>query len=262
MRMLLLLGCILSQWVSATTLVVGIEAANNAPFEYADDSGQLTGFHVEVLRAVSRQLGWELSLERTPWKRTMLRLEHGEVQAVSYVAKSPEREAFAIFLPGNQLHKTQAALFILRSRATDIHFNVDLEQMARRWRLGTPSGYYVNDEVAALIKRGVPIAQPTVPQSRLFRMLMANRFDAIFGSTTTLQTTKDDIPNIEQVVQRLDGSRIPGVSMYLAFSRQAPAQLAEDFAKAYRLFRQKPEYLALAQRFGVTELLPTAEDFK
>jgi len=50
--------------------------------------------------------------------------------------------------------------------------------------------------------------------------------------------------------------------MYLAFSRQAPAQLAEDFAKAYRLFRQEPEYLALAQRFGVTELLPTAEDFK
>ena len=263
MRIAILLLCaLLSLPARASTLLIALEEANNAPFEFVDQNGQLSGFHVELIRAVSSRLGWTLELKRYPWKRAMLALQYGEVQAVSYVAKSAEREAFAVFLPDNLLHVSRTTLFIKRSRAAEIHYLPDLEQMTRRWRAAMPSGYYMSDEVAGLTKRGVPIAQPTVTQSHLFSMLIAGRYDAIFGATDALQRARAAIPNINEEVQPLDGALISGKSMYLAFSRTAPAQQAEEFAKAYRQFRQEPAYRALAQRFEVVELLPEPGEFK
>jgi polar amino acid transport system substrate-binding protein len=258
---LLLLASLLSSFISATTLVVGMEDANSPPFEYIDDKGQLSGFHVDVLRAVTARLGWQVRFDRSPWKRAMLRLEHGDLQAVSYVAKSAEREVFALFLPDNQLHISRPAFFIRRSRAGEIHFLPDMEQMARRWRIAIPSGYYISDEIQALIKRGVPITQPTVSENQLLRMLMANRFDATLLFSTSLQTAKTEIANIDEEVQRLDSPPMPGSPRYIAFSRKAP-QMAADFAEAFRQFRQEPGYLALAEHFGVTELLPKPDEIK
>ncbi|MOA63515.1 hypothetical protein D3C78_1892670 [compost metagenome] len=50
--------------------------------------------------------------------------------------------------------------------------------------------------------------------------------------------------------------------MYAAFSRAAPAGMAEQFAEAYRLFRREPAYRELAQRFSISELLPEAAEFQ
>lgn len=259
---LLLLSLLLCQPISATTLVVGIEEANNIPFEYIDENAQLSGFHIELMRAVCDRLGWQLEFKRTPWKRTMRALESGEIHAASFVAKSPEREKFALFLPDNLLHVSRTTLYIKRERADEILFQPPLEQMAWRWRTALPNGYHMNDEVLSLIDRGVPIEQPTVTQSQLFIMLISGRFDLIFGSTSALLRAKAEIADLDQQVQRLDGALFAGKSMYAAFSRAAPAQLAEEFAAAYRELRKEPAYRQLAQRFGVTELLPQPGEFQ
>lgn len=246
----------------ATTLRVGLEEADNRPFEYLDDNQQLTGFHVELLRAVATRLGWTLELSRYPWKRAMQQLEHGQIHAASFVAQSPEREAFALFLPHNLLHISRTTIYIQRSRAGEIRYQPPLEQMARRWKMAMPGGYYMNDEIKTLIERGVLIEQPTVTQNRLFSMLLMGRYDAIFGSPRAILSARAEMPDIDQHVQRLDDAVLSGKSMYLAFSRAAPVALAQEFAEAYRLFRLDPAYLALAQRFGVTEFLPKAAEFR
>src|SRR5690606_9381515 len=146
MRPALVLLCLLLSFsASATSLVVGMEEANNRPFEYIDENAQLTGFHVELVRAVADRLGWHLHFKRYPWKRAMKALESGELQAVTYVAQSPEREAFAHFHPDNLLHVSRTTLYIKRTRAGEILYQPSLEQMARRWRLGMPNGYYMSD---------------------------------------------------------------------------------------------------------------------
>lgn len=263
MRLGLLLSCLLlSQQIHATTLVVGLEEANNSPFEYIDESARLTGFHVELMRAVSARLGWRLEFKRRPWKRTMRALESGEIQVATFVAKSTEREQFARFLPDNLLHVSRTTLYIKRSRAAEIHYRPPLEQLVRRWRTALPSGYQMSDEVLGLIERGAPIEQPTVTQSQLFIMLISDRFDAIFGSTSALLRANAEIADLDQQVQRLEGARFPGKPMYAAFSRAAPAGMAEQFAEAYRLFRREPAYRELAQRFSISELLPEAGEFQ
>jgi len=263
MRLAVLMLCLaLGPYCYATTLVVGMEEANNKPFEYIDENAALTGFHVELIRAVTARLGWKLEFKRYPWKRTIRALESGEVQAATFVAKSAEREAFALFMPDNLLHVSRTALYIKRERADEIHYQPPLEQMAWRWRTGMANGYYMSDDVVAMIQRGVPIEQPTVTQSQLFIMLISDRFDAIFGSTSALTRAKAEIPGLDRQVQRLEGALFPGKAMYVAFSKAASPQLAEEFAAAYKLFRLEPAYRKLAQHFEMTELLPEPAEFQ
>jgi polar amino acid transport system substrate-binding protein len=263
MRLAIPLLCLLLTLpASATTLVVGMEEANNKPFEYIDENTNLTGFHVELVRAVATRLGWQLRFKRYPWKRAMKGLESGELHAVTYVAQSAEREAFSRFHPDNLLHVSRTTLYIKRERAGEIHYQPPLEQMARRWRLGMPNGYYMSDELIALLDQGLPIERPTVTQAQLFIMLLSDRYDAIFGATSALTLAQAEIPGLEQQVQRLPGALLPGKRMYIAFSRRAAETLVDDFANAYRQFRQEPEYRALAERFEIGELLPEPEEFQ
>lgn len=263
MRLALFFLCgLLSHSAAATSLLVAMEDANNRPFEYIDESARLTGFHVELLRAVTERLGWTLTFKRYPWKRTLKALEAGEVQAATFVARSEEREQFATFVPGNLLHISGTTLYIKRERAGEIRYQRPLEQMVRHWRTAIPNGYHMSDKVLGLIAQGAPIEQPTVTQSQLFVMLLSGRFDAIFGATSALTRAKAEIADLDQQVQRLEGALFPGKPMYLAFSRAAPAHLALDFAEAYRLFRREPAYANLARRFEVSELLPESAAFE
>lgn len=261
---MLLIGVLVfaSQCIHATTLTVGIEEANNYPFEFIDEQAQLTGFHIEVVRAVCDRLDWQLTFKRTPWKRTMRALESGEVQAATFVARSAERERFARFLPQNLLHVSGTALYIKRSRAGEIHYQEPLAEMVARWRTAVPNGYYMSDEILSLIKAGAPIEQPTVTQAQLFVMLISDRFDAVFGSNSSLVRANTEVAGLSRQVQALPDAHFSGKPMYVAFSRAAPEQLAEQFAAAYQAFRQEPGYRELAQRFAVSDILPTAKEFE
>lgn len=253
---------ILATPASATTLTVALEAANNSPYEYLDGHAQLTGFHVEVIRAVGQRLGWDIEFKRLPWKRALQALKAGEVQAISYIAPSAEREAFALFLPGNLLHVSRTAMFIRRTRAAEIRYVPPLEAMARRWRMATPDSYLMSSDLADLNAKGIRIEQPAVNQLHLFMMLAIDRFDIVCGTSDALSILKTEAPDLAGQIQVLDGSIRPGSRMYLAFSRQAPASLATQFATRYGEFRQDPDYLALAERFNVRETLPEPADFE
>lgn len=263
-RLLALFAFLLPLKALAITLVVGLEQANNSPFEYINEGAQLTGFHVELVQAVTARLGWQVEFRRHPWKRVMRGLEDGELNAATFVARSSNRDGFALFLPDNLLHVSRTTLYIRQDRADEIHYSPPLEQWLQQWRTGIPNGYYMNDEVAYLIERGVPISQPTVTQSQLFIMLMSNRFDAIFGSTSALARGQTEIANLADKVQPLDGARFTGTKMYIAFSREAPPEWAMAFAEAYRQFRDEPGYQALVQKFGIDELdlQPSVFDFQ
>ncbi|WLQ17042.1 transporter substrate-binding domain-containing protein [Hahella aquimaris] len=254
--------CWLASLCQAKTLLVGMEAANNSPFEYIDETAQLTGFHVEIMRAVAARLGWDIEFRRHPWKRAMKELEEGGVHAVTFVAISPERQKFADFLPDNLLHVSRTTIYIRRDRSDEIRYEPPLEQFVWRWRTAAASGYYMSDQVIDLIRRKAPIEQPTVNQSQLFIMLISNRFDAIFGATSAIERARAEIAGLDEQVQRLDGALFPGKRMYAAFSRKAPDGMAEEFAEAYRLYRMDSAYEELKKRFGMEELAPSPTEFQ
>ncbi|WP_038306618.1 transporter substrate-binding domain-containing protein [Kingella kingae] len=66
-----------------------------APFTYHDESGKLTGYDVEVTRAVAAKLGVQVEFKETPWDAMMSGLKSGrfDVVANQVALTSPERQA-------------------------------------------------------------------------------------------------------------------------------------------------------------------------
>jgi len=78
----------------AGTIVFGTEGTYR-PFSYHEDgSGELTGFDVEIARAVAEKLGVEAKFEETQWDAIFAGLEAGRFDAIAnQVSITPEREA-------------------------------------------------------------------------------------------------------------------------------------------------------------------------
>ncbi|GAA3955341.1 substrate-binding periplasmic protein [Allohahella marinimesophila] len=258
-RVLLILFCCCATWANAEKFLVALEDADNRPYEYRDQSKTLTGFHIELVRAVASSLGWDVAFIALPWKRVISQLENNSVDAAIYVAASPEREAFAKFLPDNLLHVNGATLYIKKSRADEITFHQPLEAFADRWHIGFPDGYYMGERIQTLIDKGDSVNTATVNQSRLFNMLQTDRYDAVFGSITALSLAVNSLFRDE--LQALENSTFLATKMYIAFPRNKDSVQADQFAQAYRSFRKQPAYEVLIQQFNIGATRPTEVDF-
>ncbi|WP_066569404.1 amino acid ABC transporter substrate-binding protein [Snodgrassella sp. CFCC 13594] len=76
------------------TISVGTEGTY-APFTYHDESGKLTGYDVEVTRAVAQKLGIKVKFEETQWDAMLAGLKGGrfDVVANQVALTTPERQA-------------------------------------------------------------------------------------------------------------------------------------------------------------------------
>ena len=76
------------------TIIIGTEGTY-APFSYHDEQGQLTGYDVEVARAVAAKLGVTVKFVETNWDSMMsgLRGERFDLVANQVALTSPERQA-------------------------------------------------------------------------------------------------------------------------------------------------------------------------
>lgn len=251
--------CLAIAPANAFTLRVALEQADNRPFEYLDDHGKLTGFHVELVREVCSLLGWEVRFERLPWKRALGWLADGHVQALTYIARSQERESYAWFLPDNVLHVQRVSLYVRKERVAEIPYQPHLADMMNRWRFGAVQGYFYNEEINALLKSGLPIDQSAVTQASLLAMLLKNRIDVAIVIVGAIDQAQRDIPDIRERIQRIEGALFTGTPSYIAFTRKQDGdKWAEQFASAYKRWRSSPNYARLVARFHVVDSVPDA----
>lgn len=76
------------------TLVVGTEGTY-PPFTYRDESGKLTGYDVEVVRAIAKKLGVQVEFKEMAWQGLLLGLDakRFDVVANQVALTTPERQA-------------------------------------------------------------------------------------------------------------------------------------------------------------------------
>ena len=93
------------------------------PFCVVDADGRADGFSIELLRAALKSMGREVTFRTGPWAEVKAWLEHGEVQALPLVGRTPERETvFDFTFPYMSLH----GAIVVRSGTTGIQDLADL----------------------------------------------------------------------------------------------------------------------------------------
>lgn len=105
------------------SLISSASEIDYSPFCFVGEDGQANGFSVELLRAALKAMEREVTFRTGPWEEVRNWLEHGEVQALPLVGRTPEREAiFDFTFSYMSLH----GAIVVRTGTTDIQDLVDL----------------------------------------------------------------------------------------------------------------------------------------
>jgi len=71
---------------------VEVGTYNFAPLVYQDSKGQPQGVYVDLLQEIANRENWEISFERGTWPESLDKLEKGEIDLLTAILKSEERE--------------------------------------------------------------------------------------------------------------------------------------------------------------------------
>lgn len=87
----------------ARTILVGGDY-NYPPFEFLDEQGNPTGYNVDILRAIARELNLSVDIRLGPWTRIKDMLAQGEIDIIMGMMYSPERDRRFDFSQAHTVH--------------------------------------------------------------------------------------------------------------------------------------------------------------
>ncbi len=79
------------------TILVGTEGVY-APFTYVDEKGNLTGYDIDVVKAIAKKAGLDVKFLPTPWDSMFLGLETKKFDLIAnQISRNPDREKKYLF---------------------------------------------------------------------------------------------------------------------------------------------------------------------
>jgi polar amino acid transport system substrate-binding protein len=122
--------------------------------EYRRGMSVLTGFDVEIERAIARVLGVELVFNDMTWRDHQAALATGSADIAAGATYSPERERYAYF---SKPYRQETDVLVLRKGASARYQFTNVDQMlgefvSRKFRLGVIPGFtYADPKINAFI---------------------------------------------------------------------------------------------------------------
>lgn len=220
-----------------------IAAESFPPFSYMQD-GQARGLDWELVQAVLAKLGARARLQVLPWKRAMLDIERGELDAVIGATRGDlnEREELLAF-PDEPLYSTHSRFYFRR----DQPFVFDGLFTLKGKIVCVLAGYnYPPDfSAAAYFKRDL-----SATHEQSLRKLLAGRVDLALVHAGVAEY----LIQREGWGQRLasDPTPIAPGRLYMGFSRKrGHVVLAHRFGEVLQAYKDSAAYAALLGRYGL-----------
>jgi polar amino acid transport system substrate-binding protein len=236
------LGCAASQIQSQIIVVRGDE--DYPPFEMTSD-GKLTGVHVDLVNAVAAKIRIQVRWESVPWKRALTMVETGAADGVTYIGRTPEREAWAIFIEDNLLSSARINFIILKENVGKVSFDGDLVGFLEHHTPIALRGFEFGE---ARIDRCQKLE--TNNMNQLSHMLKAKRSDVAIVNWSDFAGAFKDKPEMTEIVP-LDPPAVESKN-YIAFSKaRKNADLARRFGDAMKAYKKTSAYGTLLKRYGL-----------
>lgn len=195
-----LAGCGSSNPSSATTdaattgdvtkVIVGTEGTY-APYSYLDDSNNLTGFDVEVARAIGEKLdGYELDFQTIEWSSMFASLDAGKIQTISnQVAANDERKQKYLFTDTPYSYSVSAVAY--KKGRTDLKTIDDLQ--GKTVDGGTTTNYTTwVENYNAEHGNTITINYTDGDISKMLQDVVNGRVDATVNSPVTIKKVADE----------------------------------------------------------------------
>ncbi|HGO5854636.1 TPA: amino acid ABC transporter substrate-binding protein [Mannheimia haemolytica] len=167
------------------TVTVGTEGTY-APYTYHDESGKLTGYDVEVTRAVAEKLGVKVEFKETQWDAMLagLKGERFDLVANQVALTSPERRAT---FDKSESYSWDGAALLVREDETKIKTPADIKGVKTAQTLSSNYGEIARENGADIV--------PIDGMAQGLLLIQQKRADATFNSHLSLLDYLKKNPN-------------------------------------------------------------------
>ncbi|MEE2023183.1 substrate-binding periplasmic protein [Alkalimonas mucilaginosa] len=226
----------------AGTLRVAIAAEDYPPFYYQNFDGEMDGFSVRVLQALSAQLQLSLNWQRLPWNRVVHHLEMGRADLVLVMYHSDSRSERFLF---SDISYLQDGIVLVCYRVCKVSLSDNMAELADN-ELALVRGFSYGQVLDALPLNAVTMVES---DTLLLNLLSHGRLQLGIASYLTVSRAplmQQQSPPLEILLPFL-----AVVDIYFAFSRHSALSLAQmqAFNQALIDFVQSPDYRALRAEF-------------
>jgi ABC-type amino acid transport substrate-binding protein len=209
-----------------------------------EEDGHIRGIDVEVLEAISRQLGRPLKVQLMPWKRmeAMLTNPQSGISCAFAMSRTPARERYLV-LGEEPLHVTRYTLFI---RVQD---RVALRSLDRFQHtvVGVRRGFRLPGALTEAVQQGRVLLEEVDQDEVNFRKLALGRVQAVLtnldvGHYTLAQLRLSGIVPQDEPLMRLP--------TFIAYTREAKGlPPMADIDAALRRLKQDGTYARIVARY-------------
>lgn len=241
---LVFLGEISAAEQSEITVVRGDE--NYPPFEMMAD-GKLTGLHIDMANAAAASIGVKVNWKSVPWGRALQMVETGKADGVTYIARTPEREVWGLFVEDNLLSLAKINFIVLKESVGKIAFDGNLAKFLEHRTPIVVRGFKFGND---LIDKGKKFESTNM--KLMIEMLKAKRSDIAlvnwndFVGAFQGTSAMDDISALSPPVAESKN--------YIAFSKaKGDEGMAKRFGIAMKAYKASPAYGELLKRYNVAQ---------
>ncbi len=118
------------------------------PYHYQSADKQVVGLDIELVTAVVKNAGCEVSYYRQGWAKLLKMVKDGQVDILAGATKTPSRESFAYFT--DVYRNEEFYLYVENDRLSDFQEKNFQQLMDNGFRLGVIQGYLYSDAVTKI----------------------------------------------------------------------------------------------------------------
>jgi polar amino acid transport system substrate-binding protein len=213
------------------------------PFEYADSNGKPTGYSVEILQAILKELKIEDNIKIYPWKRAYTVAQSKKNTLIFTMARTKEREKQFKWV--GPIASRDIYLWKLKGR-TDIKAN-NWEDI-KKYIIGTVNGEAGEKELLDMGFNKDENISSVTKQLQNYHMLYSQRIDFLYGlEFSTIFGLKKAGLNPDMVEKSLLLSG--GLEYYFAFNPNTSDLIVEQFKKALQKVKDNGTFDKIANKY-------------
>lgn len=136
--------------LQAQTIKIATDQNMWYPYSY-EENGVVKGYHIDIVTAALKKLGYTFTLTPLPWKRCLMLAKRGEVDAIISASYQPKRAKYLYYpldaasAKESNYRITQVTYSIVTYIDNPYTFNGDLKTLPKPVRV--PRGYSVIDDL-------------------------------------------------------------------------------------------------------------------
>ncbi len=227
------------------------------PYNYTDKkTNSVVGATPELMRAISKEMGYELDIRSLPWKRSQMLLATGKAQIIFTYTRSHERQKVAYY--SNPI-STLRTIFV-KNRHSKVPSKWEKLSDLKEYRIGINGGYnYPPVFMQALEKKLLPKVDPISSQNptiQNLRKLLINRIDYVICPPDCLaeinKLPKKDRESIEKIDKTIGSER----TFHVGFAKNYPgwksaAVVRQKFNKLLDQYLQQGKVKAIYEKYNI-----------